>query len=604
MPSRIEDYALIGDCHTAALVGRDGSIDWLCFPRFDSGACFAALLGDESNGRWLLAPAEPVKEVRRRYRPGTLILETEFHTEAGGVVTVIDFMPPKDGAVDVCRIAHCVRGQVKMRLELVIRFDYGWVVPWVRKTHEGCGIHAVAGPDALHLRTSRVQLHGENMRTIGEFTISEGQRETFDLVWHSPHDQDPPKLPDCEQALQNTEQIWKAWSDRCTYKGAYSEAVQRSLITLKALTYKPTGGVVAAGTTSLPEDPGGVRNWDYRICWLRDATFTLYALMMGGFNDEAKAWRHWLINAVAGSPSDLQIMYGLAGERRLTELELPWLSGYENSRPVRTGNAAYKQKQLDVYGEVMDALNVARRVGLPADQNVWRVQHAMMMSLEKQWRKPDEGIWEVRGPPRHFVHSKVMAWVAFDRAVQCIEAMGHDHERERWIKARDEIHAQVMAEGFNSEINSFVQYYGAKETDASLLMLPLVGFIKADDPKMTGTVDRIRETLMHDGFVHRYRAAQAVDGLPGGEGVFLMCTFWFVDNLAMQGRTDEARELFERLLSLRNDVGLLAEQYDPKEKRLLGNFPQAFSHVGLINSAYNLGGDGPARHRMLRSSEL
>jgi GH15 family glucan-1,4-alpha-glucosidase len=601
MPSRIEDYAMIGDCHTAALVARDGSIDWLCFPRFDSPACFAALLGTEEHGRWLIAPAEPVKEVRRRYRPGTLILETDFETESGAVVRLIDFMPPNDGAVDIVRIVEGIRGQVKMRMELIVRFDYGWIVPWVRRTHDGCGIRAIAGPDSIYLRTSSVQLHGENLRTLGDFAVRAGERVNFDLVWHPSHDHHPPFRPDCEKALTNTEAFWQKWSDRCTYHSEWEEPVRRSLITLKALTYHPTGGVVAAATTSLPELIGGVRNWDYRICWLRDATFTLYALMMGGYTEEANAWRGWLVNAIAGNPSELQIMYGLRGERRLTELEVDWLPGFENSRPVRIGNAAYRQRQLDVYGEVMDALYVANHMGVQTPpEEVWRLQRAMVISLEKEWRKPDEGIWEVRGPPQHFTHSKVMAWVAFDRAVKSIEAMGKDHDAGRWRKARDEIHAQVMAEGFDPKVNSFVQYYGSNEPDASLLMLPLVGFIPARDPKMLGTVDYIRRTLARDGFIERYRTHTEVDGLPGREGVFLMCSFWLADNLAMQGKLPEAREIFERLLLLRNDVGLLSEQYDPKSKRLLGNFPQAFSHVGLINTACNLTGDGPARDRPAR----
>ena len=586
MPSRIEDYALLGDCHTAALVGRDGSIDWLCFPRFDSPACFAALLGTPDHGRWLLAPDEPVKAVRRRYRPGTLILETEFETEAGGAVTVVDFMPPRNQATDLLRIAVGTRGRVRMRTELVIRFDYGWVVPWVRRTSEDGehGIRATAGPDTLYLR-SGVPLHGEDMRTVAEFTVAEGQRVPFDLSWHPTHHREPKPPRDAERLLAETDAFWREWSGRCASVGPWDEAVRRSLITLKALTYAPTGGIAAAATTSLPEQVGGVRNWDYRYCWLRDATFTLQALLTGGYLDEAEAWRRWLVNAVAGDPAGLQIMYGVGGERRLTELELPWLPGYENSRPVRVGNAAYGQRQLDVYGEVMAALHAARAAGLPASEDAGRVQRAVVNFLEHEWQKPDEGIWEVRGPRRHFTHSKVMAWVAFDRAVRDVELFGHPGDADRWRAARDRVRAQVLAEGFNRDVNAFTQSYGSRDPDASLLMLPLVGFIDPADPKMIGTVNLIEQRLVRDGYVDRYIPEPGVDGLPGGEGAFLLCSFWLADNLALQGRRDEAVELFERLLALRNDVGLLAEEYDPHAKRLVGNVPQAFSHVGLINAA-------------------
>ncbi|MDB5294319.1 MAG: glycoside hydrolase 15-related [Phycisphaerales bacterium] len=592
MASRIEDYALVGDCHTAALVGKDGSIDWLCFPRIDSPACFAALLGTPENGRWLLAPAEPVRAVRRRYRPGSLILETEFQTEAGAVVTVVDFMPPNDKVVDLVRIVLGTRGHVRMHCELVIRFDYGSVVPWVRRTTGGDGerhgIRATAGPDALCLRAG-VPLYGRNMHTAAEFAVGEGQRVPFTLSWHPSHLPEPPAV-DAEVARAGPEAVWAEWSGRSTYTGPWREAVQRSLVTLKALTYLPTGGIAAAATTSLPEEIGGVRNWDYRYCWLRDSTFTLYALTAGGYLDEAKAWREWLVNAVAGDPAKLQIMYGVTGERRLTEIELPWLSGYEGSRPVRSGNGAYHQHQLDIYGEVTATLHLARRAGLAESGDAARVQRAIVNHLEDRWTAPDEGIWEVRGPPRHFTHSKVMAWVAFDRAVADVEHFGRPGDADRWRAARDRVKAQVMAEGYNPAVGAFTQYYGSADPDASLLMLPLMGFIGANDPKMLGTVKLIERRLVRDGFANRYPYDASVDGMAGGEGAFLMCTFWLADNYALQGRRREATDLFERLLSLRNDVGLLAEQYDPVGKRLVGNFPQAFSHVGLINTARNLGG--------------
>ncbi len=585
MATRIEDYALIGDCQTAALVGCDGSIDWLCFPRFDSEACFAALLGTRENGRWQIAPAGKFKTVGRRYREGTLILETDFETD-DGAVTLIDFMPPRAVTPEVDRIVIGRRGRVRMNAELTIRFDYGQVVPWVRKRAAGHGIHATAGPDTLEMRTTAV-LHGEDLHTAAEFTVVEGQRVPFALMWHPTH-KDAPPLREAEAALTETESWWKDWSGQCTYQGEWREQVLRSLITLKALTYLPTGGIVAAATTSLPEEIGGVRNWDYRYCWLRDATFTLHALMAGGYTDEARAWRQWLINAVAGTPEELQIMYALDGRRRLTELELPWLAGYENSKPVRIGNAAYKQHQLDVYGEVMATLHSARRLGLQKNEDAWRIQRGIMRFLESAWQQPDEGIWEVRGPRQHFVHSKVMAWVAFDRAVKTIEQLGESGDIDAWRKTRDEIRQQVLSAGFNAKVNAFTQHYGSDDPDASLLMLPLVGFIPATDPRMIGTVELIQKRLLHDGFVHRYPTRTTVDGLPGGEGTFILCTFWLADNLAMQGRTAEAREVFEQLLSLQNDVGLLAEEYDPHAKRLLGNFPQAFSHVGLINTARRL----------------
>ncbi|MGH8544559.1 MAG: glycoside hydrolase family 15 protein [Gammaproteobacteria bacterium] len=583
MPSRIEDYALIGDCETAALVAHEGSIDWLCFPRFDSGACFAALLGTPEHGRWLLAPAAPIRNIRRRYREGTLILETEYETDEG-VVTLIDWMPPRTAVPDLIRLVEGKRGRVRMRMELIIRFDYGWVIPWVRRTQRG--IRATAGPDTLYLR-SDVTLRGENLHTVADFEVSAGQRIPFELTWCPTHGPEPDERTP-QQDLRDTEAWWREWSDRCTYRGEWRDAVLRSLITLKALTYTPTGGIVAAATTSLPEHPGGVRNWDYRYCWLRDATFTLYALMDNGYTQEAGAWREWLINAVAGDPSEIQMLYGLGGERRLPELQLSWLPGYEGAAPVRIGNAAYSQHQLDVWGEVMDALYLARRAGLDPSENAWRVQRALMDFLEANWDKPDAGIWEVRGPLRHFTHSKVMAWVAMDRAVKTVENLGLEGPVDRWRRLRHTIHEQICRDGFDSDLQSFVQYYGAKQIDANLLMLPLVGFLPASDPRIRGTVAAIQQNLMRDGYVDRYPTLPEVDGLPPGEGAFLLCTFWLADNLALQGRYVEAREIFERLLDLRNDVGLLAEQYDPHGKRLLGNFPQAFSHIGLINTARNL----------------
>lgn len=593
MPALIEDYAMIGDCHTAALVGRDGSIDWLCLPRFDSGACFAALLGSEENGRWLVAPAEKIRQIRRRYRDGTLVLETDYETE-NGAVTLIDCMPPRSKEPALVRMVVGRRGQVRMRMQLIIRFDYGSIVPWVRRT--GTGIRAIAGPDKLVLYT-RVKLHGEDFTTTAEFTVSEGEQIPFVLLWHPSHEPTPRPI-DAEKTIVQTEQWWKEWSSRCTFEGPWRDAVVRSLITLKALTYAPTGGIVAAPTTSLPEWLGGVRNWDYRYCWLRDATFTLYALMLGGYTEEARAWREWLLRAVAGQPAELSIMYGLAGERRLPELEIDWLSGYESSRPVRIGNAAHQQFQLDVYGEMMDVLHLARRAGLHPDANAWEVQRVLADFLESAWSKPDEGIWEIRGPRRHFTHSKVMAWVAMDRAVKAVERFGLEGPVEYWRAIRMAIHDDVCSKGFDKNRNSFVQSYEGKELDGSLLMIPLVGFLPPSDPRIRGTVEAIERELMSNGFVARYTTNQEVDGLPPGEGLFLPCTFWLADNLALLGRYDDARGLFERLLDLRNDVGLLSEEYDPARRRLLGNFPQAFTHVSLINTVSNLSHPrGPAKDR-------
>ena len=593
MTSRIEDYALIGDLQTCALVARDGSIDWMCVPRFDSPACFAALLGTPDHGRWKLAPREAVRSVQRRYRDDTLILETTFETESGRV-RVIDFMPIRTQSIDLIRIVEGVEGRVPMRMDFAIRFDYGSIVPWVRATDRG--IRAIAGPDTVYL-CADVPLHGENLTTVSEFTVAAGERVTFDLTWTESHDPQPSR-EDPSAALDHLEHFWRDWSSRCTYDGPWRDAVMRSLITLKALTYAPTGGIVAAPTTSLPEQIGGVRNWDYRLCWLRDATFSIYALLGGGYTEEAIAWREWLVRAAAGLPEELQIMYSIRGERHLTELEIAWLPGYENSKPVRVGNAAFTQYQLDVYGEVMDMLHLTRKLDLPPSEDAWRVQRALMRFLEKGWREPDEGIWEVRGPRRHFTHSKVMAWVAFDRAVAAVEKFSLDGPLEQWRATRDEIRAEILAQGFRSDLNAFTQFYGSPHADASLLMLPALGFIDADDPRMTGTIALIRAQLETNGLLHRYPSTPSIDGLPPGEGAFLLCTFWLADTLALSGKYDEAEKIFERLLALRNDVGLLGEQYDPLARRQLGNFPQAFSHVGLINTAQNLRRqDGPSRHR-------
>lgn len=596
MPLKIEDYALIGDLQTCALVGRDGSIDWLCVPRFDSEACFAALLGTPEHGRWLIAPRGEIRGVRRRYRGDSLILETEFECDAGRV-RLIDFMPIRNQAVDLVRIVEGIEGNVPMRMELEVRFDYGSIVPWVRSI-EG-GMRAIAGPNTIYCRGD-VSMRGEGLVTVSEFEVGAGDRKSFDLTWTETYGPIPERQ-DTQLRLEQTEHFWRDWSSRCTYDGPWREAVMRSLITLKALTYEPTGGLVAAATTSLPEQIGGVRNWDYRHCWLRDATFSLYALTVGGYTDEALAWREWLVHSVAGRPEELQIMYGVAGERRLTEFEVTWLPGYEGSRPVRIGNAAYHQYQLDVYGEIMDVLHLTRRLGLPPDENSWRVQRAIMRFLEKGWTEPDEGIWEVRGPRRHFTHSKVMAWVAFDRAIAAVEKFGMEGPVERWRAIRDEIRAEVLERGFDRHLNAFVQFYGSGSADASLLMLPSLGFLAADDPRMVGTVELIRKQLASNGLIARYPTTPDVDGLPPGEGTFLLCTFWLADVLALQGNYEEAEAIFERLLALRNDVGLLAEQYDPIARRQLGNFPQAFSHVGLINTARNLQRHGgPAEDRQKR----
>jgi GH15 family glucan-1,4-alpha-glucosidase len=592
--ARIEDYALIGDCETAALVGLDGSVDWLSFPAFDSAACFAALLGTPDHGRWLLAPAAPVTSVRRWYHGDSLVLETEFTTPEG-VVSALDFMPVRTALPDLVRIVVGRSGRVPMRLELIVRFDYGSVVPWVRRVPGG--LSAVAGPDSLLLRTPAA-LRGEDFKTVSEFVVAEGERIPFDLTWFPSHRQSHNDL-DPERALRETAAWWHKWAASCRFEGPWRDAVVRSLITLKALTYRPTGAIVAAPTTSLPEHLGGVRNWDYRYCWLRDATFTLLALLDAGYTAEARAWREWLVRAVAGRPEQIHIMYGIRGERRLTELELPWLPGFAGSTPVRIGNAAFDQFQLDVFGEVLDATHQAWRQGVPLDDDAWRIDTALVTYLETAWREPDEGIWEVRGPRRHFTHSKMMAWVALDRAVKGIEQFGLEGPLDRWRGGRDAIHEEVCREGYNADLGAFVQFYGSDLLDASLLMMPLVGFLPATDPRVRGTIEAIERDLTVDGFVARYKTVEEVDGLPPGESSFLLCSFWLVDNLELLGRHDDARRMFERLLSVRNDVGLLAEGYDAKARRLAGNFPQAFSHIGLVNTAMNLtrGREAPAAER-------
>lgn len=580
---RIEDYAVIGDTQTVALVGRNGSIDWLCLPRFDSGACFAALLGDASNGRWLLAPKLTPQSVERRYRDGTLVLETTFTTREG-TVRVTDCMPPRQRTPDIVRIVEGLTGAVAVRMELTIRFDYGSITPWVRKLPDG-RLTAVAGADGLVLQTG-VETHGEGLKTIADFVVHAGERVPFVLSWHPSHEP-PPEALRAEDALADTEAWWAQWSERCNYRGPWREAVKSSLVALKGLTFAPTGGIVAAPTTSLPEWIGGVRNWDYRYCWLRDATFTLFALITAGYRDEAAAWRDWLLRSIAGDPSQLQIMYGIGGERRLTEYEIDWLPGYEGSKPVRIGNAAAHQLQLDVYGEVMDALHQGRRAGLDPDSASWALQRALLDFLEGSWRSPDEGLWEVRGPAQSFTHSKVMAWVAFDRAVKAVDNHGLEGPVERWRALRDAVHDDVCAHAWDPSKRSFTQAYGSPRLDASLLLMPQVGFLPATDARVVGTVAAIERELLHDGFVLRY-PTEGQDGLPPGEGVFLACTFWLADCYALLGRRDEAKALFERLLSIRNDVGLLSEEYDPVNRRLVGNFPQAFSHVGLVNTAFNL----------------
>ncbi|MET9736172.1 glycoside hydrolase family 15 protein [Streptomyces sp. NPDC006458] len=597
MAGRIEDYALIGDMQTAALVCRDGTVDWLCLPRFDSHAIFAGLLGTEEHGFWRIGPAhtpdtEPPTAARRTYRGDSLILESEWDTPRG-TVRVTDFMPPRDGAPQLIRIVEGVSGRVPMRSALRMRFSYGRVVPWVHRGDDG-RTFAVAGPDSVWFDTE-AETYGRSLTTYSDFTVAPGDRIAFTISWQPSHKEAPP-LPEPEQSLTATEDFWREWVEQCTYHGPYREAVVRSLITLKALTYAPTGGIVAAPTTSLPEDIGGVRNWDYRYTWLRDAAITLSSLLRTGYRDEARAWREWLLRAVAGDPENLQIMYGIAGERELGEAELDWLPGYENSAPVRVGNGAAHQLQLDVYGEVTEALHLAHMTGLARNDYASLLQLKLIRYLEDHWQEPDEGIWEVRGPRRHFVHSKVMAWVAVDRTIKLIESGDADGPLERWRELRDDIHRDVCEKGYDKERNTFTQSYGSKELDASLLLIPQMGFLPPDDKRVIGTIEAIqRELSTSDGFILRYPTegeSEGVDGLPGDEGAFLACSFWMADDLAMIGRVDEARQLFEKLLALRNDLGLLAEEWDPRLQRQVGNFPQAFSHVPLIDTALRLTASG------------
>jgi GH15 family glucan-1,4-alpha-glucosidase len=588
--SRIEDYALVGDLHTGALIGKDGSLDWLCLPNFDSPACFAALLDTPRAGRWLIAPDGGGECTRRQYHGDTLVLETEWYTSTGRV-KVIDFMPPRTAAVDMVRIVEGISGSVTMHTELILRFDYGHVIPWVR--HHAGGLEAIAGPDAVWLRTP-VALRGEEKTTLADFTVRAGERIPFVLTW-SPSYRGTPAKADADDLLLTTVEYWTAWSQRATVAGRYADPIKRSLLTLKALTYQPTGGIVAALTTSLPEQIGGPRNWDYRYCWLRDATYTLQAMLAAGYTGEAKAWRDWLLRAVAGEPADLQIMYGLDGSRRLPETELPWLRGYEGSAPVRVGNAAAEQLQLDVWGEVLDGLFLAREAGLSQQEDAWDLQVALLDHLEGAWQQPDNGLWEMRGDRRHFVHSKVMAWVAFDRMVRTVRESRLHGDVDRWEAQRDTIKAEILSKGFNAGKNSFVQSYGSTELDASLLLIPRVGFLPGTDPRVIGTIEAIQREITQDGFVQRYRPGPSGDGLPGGEGVFVACSFWLVDALHAAGREREAVELYERLLGLRNDVGLLSEEWDPAAKRQLGNTPQAFSHFPLVVSGLQLHTATPRR---------
>jgi GH15 family glucan-1,4-alpha-glucosidase len=583
MSTRIEDYALIGDCRSAALVSRDGSIDWLCWPRFDSEACFASLLGTRDHGRWLVAPREKAR-VSRQYRPNTLILETCFETEEGAAV-LVDFMPFHGEHSEIVRLVHGTRGKVRMHTELILRFGYGAVVPWVTRLENGI-LRAIAGPDMALLRTP-INLKGKNLTTIGEFVVSRGETIPLVLSYANSH-LSIPIAHDPTAALEATEKFWKEWTAKCRPAGEWSDAVRRSMITLKALTYAPTGGIVAAPTTSLPEQIGGQRNWDYRFCWLRDATLTLLGAMHAGYYEEAEAWREWLLRAVAGSPEQLQIMYGIAGERRLTEWITEWLPGYEGSAPVRIGNAAHTQLQLDMFGEIMDVHHQARRGGLTTNDSGWDAQIKFVEHLEKIWRKPDQGIWEMRGPPQHFTYSKVMAWVAFDRTIKSAESFGLEGPLDHWRKLREEICEDVLAHGYDKKRGTFVQAYGSKQLDASLLLLPCVGFLPASDPRVTDTIAAIEQRLLRDGLVLRYSTKDVEDALPPGEGAFLACSFWLVDVYILQERHEEAENLFRRLVGLSNELGLLSEEYDPASKRLVGNFPQAFSHVALVNSAYNL----------------
>ena len=585
LPAKIEDYALIGDCETTALVSKEGSIDWLCWPRFDGGACFSALLGSPDNGRWLLAPVDENAKTTRTYRKNTLVLETTHKTQ-DGVVTVLDFMPLRGSKTsDIVRLVIGKRGQVAMRTELTLRFDYGSVVPWVSRLDKKT-LSMVAGPDRAILRTP-AKVFGKDMKTVGEFVVSAGETVPF-VLSYSPSWTKPPEPIEPMKALERTQSFWRNWCKKAEPCKTYGDAVTRSLITLKALTYRPTGGVVAAPTTSLPEELGGSRNWDYRYCWLRDTTFTLQALMNSGYFDEAKAWRDWLLRAVAGAPDQVQIMYGIGGERRLTEWEVPWLCGYQGARPVRIGNAAAGQLQIDIYGELMDAVHQARTTKAVANKAGWQLQLKLMEQLEKIWDEPDEGIWEKRGGRQKFTYSKVMAWVAFDRSIKSAERLGFEGPLDRWRKLRAQVHADVCKYAYNPDVGAFVDRYNGTDLDASTLLMALVGFLPASDPRIRGTVEAIEKRLTADGFVLRYDTREGGDGLPVGEGAFLACSFWLADNLVLLGRRADAERLYERLLSLRNDVGLLAEEYDPNSQRMVGNFPQAFSHIAIINTAHNL----------------
>jgi GH15 family glucan-1,4-alpha-glucosidase len=583
MSLRIEDYAMIGDCESAALVGNDGSIDWLCFPRFDSDACFAALLGGPEHGRWSLAPAGEITGASRRYRGDTLILETELETSEGAV-RLIDFMPLRHGTRTIIRIVEGISGSVPMKMEFVVRFDYGRMVPWMKRLPDN-GLRAISGPHSLVLR-SPVDNRGQDLKTVSKFTVGKGDRVPFVLTYEASH-LPPPGPIDFEAELAETEDAWQEWVGQCSYEGPWRDAVVRSLITIKALTYGPTGGIVAAPTTSLPEEVGGERNWDYRFCWLRDATFTILSLLNAGYRHEAEAWADWLLRAIAGLGSQVQPLYGVAGERRIHEHELDWLPGYKDSRPVRIGNAAYPQLQLDVFGWAMDALHCARGYGLNLADAGWDMQKELLRNLEDLWQEPDEGIWEVRSEPQHFVHSKVMCWVAFDRGISAIERFGLDGPGEHWRDIRDRIHAEVCERGYDEDVGAFVQAYGEPHLDAATLLIPLVGFLPPDDPRVVSTTKAIERELMRDGYVLRYDTDRSNDGLEGDEGAFLACTFWLADNMILQNREADAHRLFERLLAVQNDVGLLSEQYDSNNAQQCGNFPQAFSHFALIDTAYN-----------------
>jgi GH15 family glucan-1,4-alpha-glucosidase len=590
---KIEDYAIIGDCQTVALISKTGSMDWLCLPRFDSDACFAALLGTPENGRWLVAPSVPVTKTWRKYRDGSLVLETFFKTESG-ILKLIDFMPIRTDHPDLIRIAECVDGTVPVKMELLLRYEYGSIRCWLRNSENGW--IAVAGPDQIHIKTN-AKLERKADLLFTNFTVKEGERKHFIMSYQRSY-LPLPQIADPDRALHDTDEFWKEWSSRCAYDGPWKKEVSRSLITVKALVYSPTGGIIAAPTTSLPEKLGGTRNWDYRYCWIRDATFSLYSLLLSGYQKEAEKWGAWLLRAVAGDPDAMQILYGIAGERRIPEWKANWLSGFEKSSPVRIGNAAHLQVQLDVYGELMDSLYLSRVSGLHVSESAWELQIALLKSLAKKWKKPDNGIWEIRGKSRQFTHSKVMAWVAVDRMIKTANKFHLNGPVQEWKTLRENIRKEICEKGFDRKLNSFVQYYGSKRLDGSLLMIPLVGFLEPEDERVKGTLAAIRKDLLYDGFVLRYKSSKALDGLPRGEGVFLPCSFWLVDNLILQNRREEAGELFHRLVGLCNDVGLISEEYDPENKVLLGNFPQAFSHVSLINSAWNLNRkEGPALHR-------